>query len=321
MKYLRGRIFRLVPVFFVVTFSSFMLMNVLPGDVVDTLLQDDEAQADEIAEIRKELIIELGLDKPVVVRYFIWLGNLLQGDFGVSLVNDFPVWEQIVSRLPVTLELLILSQTLALLIAIPLGVWSAYKVNQGIDRALSMFVFGIVAAPPFVVAILFIFIFAVTLKWLPAAGYIAFIDDPIANLKFFIMPATVVGLLEVPILMRVLRVDMVATLQEDYISLAKAKGMSPAYILFNHAIRPSSFTLITIIGLQLGNLISGVVILETIFALPGIGKLLIDAIDGRDAMVLQGGVAFLALAYVAINLFIDLMYALLDPRVRMDGSK
>jgi len=114
---------------------------------------------------------------------------------------------------------------------------------------------------------------------------------------------------------------MVATLQEDYISLAKAKGMSPAYILFNHAIRPSSFTLITIIGLQLGNLISGVVILETIFALPGIGKLLIDAIDGRDAMVLQGGVAFLALAYVAINLFIDLMYALLDPRVRMDGSK
>ena len=133
--------------------------------------------------------------------------------------------------------------------------------------------------------------------------------------------STVVGLLEVPILMRVLRVDMVATLQEDYISLAKAKGMSPAYILFNHAIRPSSFTLITIIGLQLGNLISGVVILETIFALPGIGKLLIDAIDGRDAMVLQGGVAFLALAYVAINLFIDLMYALLDPRVRMDGSK
>ena len=184
MKYLRGRLFRLVPVFFVVTFSSFMLMNVLPGDVVDTLLQDDEAQADEIAEIRKELIIELGLDKPVVMRYFIWLGDLLQGDFGVSLINDFPVWDQIVSRLPVTLELLILSQTLALLIAIPLGVWAAYRVNRGVDRALSAFVFGIVAAPPFVIAIVFIFIFAVTLKWLPAAGYIAFTDDPIANLKF-----------------------------------------------------------------------------------------------------------------------------------------
>ena len=321
MKYLRDRLFRLVPVFFVVTFSSFMLMNVLPGDVVDTLLQDDEAQADEIAEIRKELIIELGLDKPVVVRYFIWLGDLLQGDFGVSLVNDFPVWDQIVSRLPITLELLILSQTLALLIAIPLGVWAAYRVNRGVDRALSAFVFGIVAAPPFVIAIVFIFIFAVTLKWLPAAGYIAFTDDPIANLKFFIMPAAVVGLLEIPVLMRVLRVDMVATLQEDYISLAKAKGLSPAYILFYHAIRPSSFTLITIIGLQLGNLISGAVILETIFALPGIGKLLIDAIDGRDAMILQGGVAFLALAYVVINLLIDLMYALLDPRVRMDVGK
>ena len=114
MKYFRGRLLRLVPVFFVVTFASFMLMNVLPGDVIDTLLQDDEAQADEIAEIRKQLTIELGLDKPVVVRYFIWLGNLLQGDFGYSLVNDFPVWDQIISRLPVTLELLILSQTLAL---------------------------------------------------------------------------------------------------------------------------------------------------------------------------------------------------------------
>jgi len=321
LKYFRGRLLRLVPVFFVVTFASFMLMNVLPGDVIDTLLQDDESEADEIAEIRKQLTIELGLDKPVVVRYFIWLGNLLQGDFGYSLVNDFPVWDQIISRLPVTLELLILSQTLALLIAIPLGVWAAYRVDRGVDRALSAMVFAIVAAPPFVIAIVFVFIFAVTLKWLPAAGYIAFSEDPIANLKFFVLPATVVGLLEIPILMRVLRVDMVATLQEDYISLAKAKGMSPAYILFHHAIRPSSFTLITIVGLQLGNLISGAVILETIFALPGIGKLLIDAIDGRDAMILQGGVAFLALAYVVINLFIDLMYTVLDPRVRVGGDR
>lgn len=320
MIYLRNRLFRLIPVFFLVTFASFTLLNILPGDVVDAILQDEEAATEDTAEIRAELVAELGLDKPIVVRYFLWLGDMVQGDFGYSQINEVAVWDQIMQRLPVTIELLILAQTLALLIAIPLGVWAAYRANRGVDKTLSIIVFGLVAAPPFVIAILLVFIFAVTLKWLPAAGYIAFTEDPIANLKFYILPAVTVGLLEIPILMRVLRVDMVATLQEDYIALAKAKGMSTAYILFRHAIRPSSFTLVTIIGLQLGNLISGAVILETIFALPGIGKLLIDSIDARDAMIVQGVVAFLALAYVAINLLVDLIYSLLDPRVRIGGT-
>lgn len=320
MAYLRNRLFRLIPVFFLVTFASFTLLNILPGDVVDAILQDPEAAVDETSEARQALIEELGLDRPIVVRYFDWLGDMVQGDFGVSYISEIPVWEQIAQRLPVTIELLIIAQTLALLIAVPLGVWAAYRANGAVDRTLSVIVFGLVAAPPFVIAIVLVFVFAVTLKWLPAAGYISFVDDPIANLKFYVLPALTVGMLEVPILMRVLRVDMVATLQEDYIALAKAKGMSTSYILFRHAIRPSSFNLITIVGLQLGNLVSGAVILETIFALPGIGKLLIDSIDGRDAMIVQGIVAFLALAYVGINLLVDLLYSVLDPRVRV-GSE
>ena len=320
MAYLRKRMLRLIPVFFLVTFASFTLLNILPGDVVDAILQDEEAATDDTSEIRAALVKELGLDKPIVVRYFLWLGDMVTGNFGYSMINEVAVWDQIIQRLPVTLELLVIAQTLALLVAVPLGVWAAYRANRRVDRTLSVIVFGIVAAPPFVIAIVLVFVFAVTLKWLPAAGYVSFVDDPVANLRFYVLPAITVGFLEVPILMRVLRVDMVATLQEDYIALAKAKGMSTPYILFRHAIRPSSFNLVTIIGLQLGNLISGAVILETIFALPGIGKLLIDSIDGRDAMIVQGVVAFLALAYVLINLLVDVIYSVLDPRVRVGGG-
>lgn len=320
MAYLRKRMLRLIPVFFLVTFASFTLLNILPGDVVDAILQDEEAATDDTSEIRAALVKELGLDKPIVVRYFLWLGDMVTGNFGYSMINEVAVWDQIIQRLPVTLELLVIAQTLALLVAVPLGVWAAYRANRRVDRTLSVIVFGIVAAPPFVIAIVLVFVFAVTLKWLPAAGYVSFVDDPVANLRFYVLPAITVGFLEVPILMRVLRVDMVATLQEDYIALAKAKGMSTPYILFRHAIRPSSFNLVTIIGLQLGNLISGAVILETIFALPGIGKLLIDSIDGRDAMIVQGVVAFLALAYVLINLLVDVIYSVLDPCVRVGGG-
>ena len=147
MTYLRNRVLRLIPVFFLVTFASFTLLNILPGDVVDAILQDPEAAVDDTSEMRQVLIEELGLDRPLVVRYFAWLGDMARGDFGVSYITEIPVWEQIAQRLPVTVELLVIAQTLALLIAIPLGVWAAYRVNRGVDRALSVIVFGIVAAP------------------------------------------------------------------------------------------------------------------------------------------------------------------------------
>ena len=322
MTYIRNRILRLIPVFFLVTFASFALLNILPGDVADAMLggADAEDTSEDILEARLEIRKELGLDRPIIVRYFSWLSNVMQGDFGESQIQIVPVWELIVERIPVTLELLVLSQILALIIAMPAGIYSALKADKTADRLIATVAFGIVAMPPFIMAILFVFVFAVTLQLLPASGYIPIEEGLYQNLLHYILPATTIGLLEVPILLRVLRVDLIATLQEDYIAMAKAKGLSRTYILFNHALRPSSFSLVTVLGLQFGFLISGTVIIEQMFGLPGIGKLVLEAIDNRDAMLLQGAVTMIALAYVAINLIVDLLYGLIDPRVGEGGQ-
>ena len=321
MTYIRNRILRLIPVFFLVTFASFALLNILPGDVADAMLggADADDTSEDILEARLEIRKELGLDRPIIVRYFSWLSNVMQGDFGESQIQIVPVWELIVERIPVTLELLVLSQILALIIAVPAGIYSALKADKTADRLIATVAFGIVAMPPFIMAILFVFVFAVTLQLLPASGYIPIEEGLYQNLLHYILPATTIGLLEVPILLRVLRVDLIATLQEDYIAMAKAKGLSRTYILFNHALRPSSFSLVTVLGLQFGFLISGTVIIEQMFGLPGIGKLVLEAIDNRDAMLLQGAVTLIALAYVAINLIVDLLYGLIDPRVGEGG--
>ena len=321
MTYIRNRILRFIPVFFLVTFASFALLNILPGDVADAMLggADADDTSEDILEARLEIRKELGLDRPIIVRYFSWLSNVMQGDFGESQIQIVPVWELIVERIPVTLELLVLSQILALIIAVPAGIYSALKADKTADRLIATVAFGIVAMPPFIMAILFVFVFAVTLQLLPASGYIPIEEGLYQNLLHYILPATTIGLLEVPILLRVLRVDLIATLQEDYIAMAKAKGLSRTYILFNHALRPSSFSLVTVLGLQFGFLISGTVIIEQMFGLPGIGKLVLEAIDNRDAMLLQGAVTMIALAYVAINLIVDLLYGFIDPRVGEGG--
>ena len=313
MAYLRKRLLHLIPVFFLVTFASFVMVNLLPGDVVDAILADDQAANDP--ELRQRIMEDLGLDKPLVVRYFVWLGDLAQGDLGRSYITGKRISTLLVQRIPVTAQLMAMSLAFALLLAVPLGIICAYRGNKLVDKVISAGAFGIVALPPFVTAIVFIWVAAVLLQALPAAGHVPMFFGFWSNMKYFILPTLVVGLSEVPIFLRVLRVDMITTLQEDYIALAKAKGLSTAYILFRHALRPSMFTLVTVLGLQVGRLISGLVIVENIFALPGIGKLLIDAIDARDVLVVQAIVTFSAIAYVGINLMVDILYTLLDPRV------
>lgn len=319
MSYLRKRLLHLLPVFFLVTFASFMLVNLLPGDVVDTILADDDAANDP--ELRRQIELDLGLDKPLFIRYALWLGDLVQGDLGRSYITGKKISDLLLQRIPVTVQLMVMSLTFAFLLALPLGVLSAFRSNRIIDRCISGVAFGIVATPPFVMAIMFIWAFAVVLKILPAAGHTPLFLGVWENMKHFILPMLAIGLGEVPIFLRVLRVDMITTLQEDYIALAKAKGLSTSYILFRHALRPSSFTLVTVLGLQVGRLISGLVITENIFALPGIGKLLIDSIDARDVLVVQAIVTFSAVAYVVINLIVDLLYAVLDPRVNRRTGK
>lgn len=318
MLYLQNKLLRLIPVFFLVTFGSFIILDLLPGDLVDALLTDGDS-AQITAGMREALEKELNLDKPTVVRYGIWLGNIVTGEWGRSYVTGQKVADALMLRIPVSVQLMLMVQALALLIAVPLALYSAFNAGSRIDRIISSGAFAVLSVPQFVIASTLVFFFAVNLGWLPSSGHVPFSQDPLENLRRFILPTVTIALAEIPILMRVLRSDMISTLQEDYIALAKAKGLSTRHILIHHALRPSSFTLVTVLGIQLGNLITGSIIIETIFGLPGVGKLLIESVEQRDEIMVQGIVTFFAIVYIAVNLIVDLLYAVLDPRVAEEG--
>ena len=224
-----------------------------------------------------------------------WLGHVLQGDFGRSFRTGQTVLQAVAERLPVSLELMLLAELGALAIGIPLAIACAVRSGSAFDRFMTGSAFGMLSVPAFLSAILLIYLFAVELRWLPATGYVPFGEDPVGNLRCFVLPALTLALGEWPVLMRVLRSDMIATLQEDYIAMARAKGLKPSRILLVHALKPSSLTLVTVTGINIGRLIGGTVIVESIFALPGIGRLLVGAIYTRDLIILQGVVLFVAL--------------------------
>jgi peptide/nickel transport system permease protein len=289
MRYFRRKLLGLIPVFLLVTATTFLLLSLLPGDVATAILGNQATPA-AIEQVRAEL----GLDQPVIIRYFHWLAGLVQGDLGRSYITRVPIMEQIVDRLPVTLELMLLSQGLALLLAIPAGVLCAYKAGSRIDRLVGAAALFLLAAPVFITAIVLMFIFALKLRWLPSTGNVPFTSDSLGNLAHFALPALAIGLAEFPVLFGVLRADMINTLQQDFIFLAKAKGLGPVYILFRHALRPSSFTLVTISGLQIAAAIAGALVVETIFGLPGVGRMLTGAVYNRDMMMVQGCVAIIS---------------------------
>jgi peptide/nickel transport system permease protein len=310
-QYVLYKLLRLILVLLMVTAVTFLLLNLLPGDVAIALL-GNEATPDSIAQVRTEL----GLDQPLALRYLHWLTSFMSGDLGRSYITQVPVMEAIIDRLPVTVELILLSQGFALLLAVPSGVLCAYKAGSRIDRLISSAALLLFAAPVFITAILLMFLFALTLRWLPSTGYIPLTVDPLGNLARLTLPALAIGLSEWPPLFAVLRADMIKTLQQDYIALAKAKGLGPAFILLRHALRPSSFTLVTITGLQIAAAIAGALVVETIFGLPGVGRMLTGAIYNRDMMLVQGCVAVISVGYVLINFGVDMIYVLLDPRIR-----
>jgi peptide/nickel transport system permease protein len=212
---------------------------------------------------------------------------------------------------------MLMAQLFAIALAVPLGILSAYKANRPADKAVTVMAFGSVSVPAFAVAILLILLFSLYLDWLPATGYVPISEDLWDNIRAMILPALSFALAEWTILMRTLRAEMISVLQEDYIAMARAKGMSDRRILIGHALRPSSFAMITLLGLQVGNLIGGSLIIESIFGIPGVGHLLINAIYARDFVMIQGCVTFIAIAYVLINFAVDMSYSFLDPRVRV----
>ena len=311
LGFVARRLLYLVPVLLAVSLLTFLIASLLPGDLAYTIL-GDQATPENVAALRHDM----GLDQPIWWRYLSWLGNVLQGDFGRSFRTGQTVLQAVAERLPVSLELMLLAQLGALAIGIPLAIACAVRSGSAFDRFMTGTAFSMLSVPAFLSAILLIYLFAVELRWLPATGYIPFHEDPVGNLRCFLLPALTLALGEWPVLMRVLRSDMIATLQEDYIAMARAKGLKPSRILLVHALKPSSLTLVTVTGINIGRLIGGTVIVESIFALPGIGRLLLSAIFTRDLIILQGVVLIVALGYVMINFIVDLLYAVLDPRIR-----
>ena len=305
------RLLYLVPVLIAVSLLTFLIASLLPGDLAYVIL-GDQATPEKVAALRHDM----GLDEPIWWRYLSWLGHVLQGDFGRSFRTGQTVLQAVAERLPVSLELMVLAELGALAIGIPLAIACAVRSGSAFDRFMTGSAFGMLSVPAFLSAILLIYLFAVELRWLPATGYVPFEEDPIGNLRNFLLPALTLALGEWPVLMRVLRSDMIATLQEDYIAMARAKGLKPSRILLVHALKPSSLTLVTVTGINIGRLIGGTVIVESIFALPGIGRLLLGAIFTRDLIILQGAVLFVACGYVLLNFIVDMLYAVLDPRIR-----
>ena len=305
------RLLYLVPVLVAVSLLTFLIASLLPGDLAYVIL-GDQATPEKVAALRHDM----GLNQPIWWRYLSWLGNVLQGDFGRSFRTGQTVLQAVAERLPVSIELMLLAQLGALAIGIPLAIACAVRSGSAFDRFMTGSAFSMLSVPAFLSAILLIYLFAVELRWLPATGYVPFNEDPVGNLRCFLLPALTLALGEWPVLMRVLRSDMIATLQEDYIAMARAKGLKPSRILLVHALKPSSLTLVTVTGINIGRLIGGTVIVESIFALPGIGRLLLGAIFTRDLIILQGVVLFVAIGYVLMNFIVDMLYAVLDPRIR-----
>jgi len=307
------RLVRLVATILVVSFLTFMMVNLLPGDPINALVPPESQNNQEFVEQLRE---EFGLNDPMMVRYANWLGDAVTGDLGKSVITSQPVAGEIWRRLPITAELALVAIGFSLFIAIPLGTLSAYKQGKRVDQSISAAAQVSLSIPNFVLGLLLIYVFAMRLQWLPATGWTRLTESVSGNIKSVILPALSLALAEVAVYTRVVRSDMISTLQEDYILSARAKGLKDRFILFRHALRPSSLTLITVVGLNVGALIGGTVVIETLFAIPGLGKRLLDAVFQRDFLMIQGITVFVAVVYVTINTLVDIIYMLVDPRIR-----
>lgn len=293
----------------------FVLVRLIPGDVVTNLVGlDARPTPEQLANLRRLF----GLDQPIHVQFGIWFGALLTGDLGQSLRTGRPIADDLLLRLPVTLELAVLALAVALLIAIPLGVIAATKRGQFADYAASLFALIGLAAPNFWLAILFILFFSLQLRLLPSGGYVLLGENPVENLRHMVLPSVALGLSLAAATTRITRSSLLEVLSLDYVRTARAKGLSERIVIYRHALKNALIPVATVIGLQVGTLLGGAIIIEEIFGLPGIGRFALEGINLRDYPVVQGTVLVVAGAFVLVNVLVDVLYALIDPRVRYD---
>src|SRR3989441_6394457 len=300
-----------VPVLLLVTAGVFLLLHLTPGDPIDVMMAESVD-----ATVKENLRRELGLDRPLHVQYAAWMGRLLRGDLGRSIRNGEPVIENVGRRLRPSRELALCAMAISLVIAFPLGIASAIRRNTTIDRAGATFALFGICMPNFLIALLLIFLFGVTLRWLPISGYTDPLEDPVNGLRSLTLPAITLGLALSAVITRTLRSSLREALAEDYVRTARAKGVSERSILRRHALKNGLIPVVTVLGLQLGGLIGGAVITEYVFALPGVGRLVVDAVFARDYPLVQGVVLLIAVGFILSNLVVDLVYGWIDPRIR-----
>jgi len=307
------RIGSTVLVLFLVSVATFALVGLLPGSP-ETEILGPNASAQDYERVRDEL----GLDDPVLTRYVDWLGDAVRGDFGRNLVPPVEdVSTKIARTLPVSLELAVLAILLSLAISIPAAMISAHRPGGRVDRLLSVSAFGLISVPTFLGGLLLILLLAINWRIFPDRLWVRPSEGGwVENLRHAFLPALTISLTEVAVFTRLLRNDLIDTLQQDYILAARAKGMSAGHVMFREALRPSSFSLVTLAGVSLGRLIGGTVIVERLFSLPGLGSLVVDAASRKDIAVVQAAVLVVALCYVVVNAAIDGVYGALDPRTR-----
>ena len=312
-KFIASRLTRLVLTVLVVTFVTFVGVNVLPGDAINALIPIQSQTDREFVEQVRE---EWGLNDPMIVRYGRWLGDAVQGDLGDSIVTGQAVTDEITHRLPITLEIMAAAVGLSLLIAVPLGAFTGYREGRRSDRVVSGVAQAGLSLPSFVTGLILIYVFALKLQWFPAVGWNRLSNGIGPNLKTVALPALALAITEIAVYTRVLRSDMIATLKENYILSARAKGLTDRFILFRHGLRPSLLTLVTVVGLNIAALLGGVLVIEYLFAIPGIGKRLFSAIQQRDFMMVQAITMLITVFYVVVNTITDLTYMVVAPRIR-----
>jgi peptide/nickel transport system permease protein len=310
-RFVLRRLLATIPVLFLVTGGVFALIHLTPGDPIDAMMAESVD-----ATVKATLRRELGLDRPIAVQYVAWMGRLLRGDLGRSIRNRAPVIEDVGNRIRPSVQLALLAMTVSVLVAFPLGILAAVRRNSQVDRLGSMFTLVGICMPNFLVALLLIFLFGVSLRWLPISGYTDPFEDPWAGLRSLALPAATLGLALAAVIARTLRGSLLEALSEDYIRTARAKGLAERTIIRRHALKNSLIPVVTLLGLQLGTLIGGAVITEYVFALPGVGRLVVDAVFARDYPLVQGVVLLIAVGFILSSLVVDLVYGWLDPRIR-----
>ncbi len=304
------KILSVIPLLFLISVILFFLINMLPGDATIAMAADN-ADPVYIAHLREEM----GLDKPPLERYITWITGILRGDFGESLISNQSVGQMILQRLPVTLEITVLAMFISVLIAVPLGILSAVKRNSFGDIFGSVISMVGIAMPPFWLGILLILVFSVTLQWLPASGFVSFSENPLQNLKCVILPAVSIGAAFAATIMRQTRSALLEVMEQDYVMTAYSKGLRDRVVIWKHALRNALIPVITVTTMQIGRLIGGSVVTETVFAIPGVGRAIVDAILSRDYPIVMGMILVVAFFVVITNTVVDVIYILIDPRI------